>query len=115
MKFGDILAELRKDKGILQKDLAFVLNVSVSTISNYETNAHFPDIHTLLKLSDYFKVSIDYLLGRTAHNFYYKEKQTTDEIKLLHLVQKHFAYDEATKKSFLHYLECLESGNKERI
>lgn len=52
MSFSDILAELRKDNNMLQKDLATYLDVSVSTVSNYETDAHFPDILTLLKLAD---------------------------------------------------------------
>lgn len=63
-QFGEILAELRKDKGVKQKELAEMMHVSASTISNYETGVHYPDIEKLMELADYFGVTTDYLLGR---------------------------------------------------
>ena len=65
MKFGERVSELRKDKGLKQKDIATLLNVAVSTVSNYETDSHEPDMENLCKLADLFGVSTDYLLGRT--------------------------------------------------
>ncbi len=62
--FGELLAELRLDKKLTQRDLAQVLHVSVGTISNYENNVHFPDVEKLVGLADFFAVTIDYLLGR---------------------------------------------------
>lgn len=59
-----MIAELRKDRGLLQKELAQLLDVSIGTISNYETGVHNPEIETLIKLADYFNVSVDYMLGR---------------------------------------------------
>ncbi|HEY5584338.1 MAG TPA: helix-turn-helix transcriptional regulator [Ruminiclostridium sp.] len=66
MKFGDIIEEIRQDKGLYQKDLAKILNVSVATISHYESNINMPDIETICLLADYFGVSVDYILGRTT-------------------------------------------------
>lgn len=68
---GDIIRELRNDKNIDQKELAKVLNVSVSTISNYENEEYEPNIDTLNKLSDHFNVSIDYLFGKIKFHFKY--------------------------------------------
>ena len=65
MILGDLIAELRQDYGLNQKDLADILKVSVATISHYESEKSFPDLATLVKLADYFGVSTDYLLGRT--------------------------------------------------
>ena len=65
MGFGEKLSELRKDYGLKQKDIATLLNVAVSTVSNYETDSHEPDLENLCKLADLFHVSTDYLLGRT--------------------------------------------------
>ena len=62
---GDIISELRKDNQQTQKDLARVLNVSVATISHYESETNLPDAATLVRIADYFGVSIDYLMGRT--------------------------------------------------
>ena len=63
-KFGEILAELRQDRKLTQKDLAQEMFVSVGTISNYENGVHYPDVEKLISLADFFGVTTDYLLGR---------------------------------------------------
>lgn len=62
-QFGEILAELRQDSGMTQKELAQKLHVTTGTISNYENNVHFPDVEKLVDLSKLFNVTTDYLLG----------------------------------------------------
>ena len=59
------LKELRKHKKISQLKLAMELNTSQNTISRYETGEREPGINELIKIADYFNVSIDYLVGRT--------------------------------------------------
>lgn len=59
------LKEIRKSKGISQLKLAMDLNTNQNTISRYETGEREPGIHELIKIADYFDVSLDYLLGRT--------------------------------------------------
>lgn len=59
------LKELRKEKGISQLRLATELNTSQNTISRYETGEREPGIDELIKIADYFNVSVDYLIGRT--------------------------------------------------
>ena len=51
-QFGEILAELRKDHKMSQKELAKIIYVSTGTISNYETGTHFPDVEKLIALAD---------------------------------------------------------------
>lgn len=58
------LREIRKSKGISQLKLAMDLNMSQNTISRYETGEREPGIAELIKIADYFNVSIDYLVGR---------------------------------------------------
>lgn len=60
------LKQLRRKKGIGQKQLASYLHCSVGTVSNYESGTHCPDLDTLVKLADFYEVSVDYLLGRTS-------------------------------------------------
>ena len=67
MDIGQILVQLRTERGLYQKELAAALNVSVGTISNYEKNVHAPDLDTLCKIADYFGVTTDYLLRRTRY------------------------------------------------
>ena len=60
------LKELRKERNISQLKLALDLSMNQNTISRYETGEREADYETLIKIADYFKVSIDYLLGRTV-------------------------------------------------
>ena len=62
------LKELRKEKGITQLQLALALNMSQNTISRYETGERQAGYDELIRIADYFNVSIDYLLGRTDKN-----------------------------------------------
>ena len=64
MKFKN-LREIREDRDIKQKDIAKILNVSQNTYSQYETGIIPLTAETLIKLADYYNVSIDYLLDRT--------------------------------------------------
>ena len=59
------MRELRKARKISQLKMAMDLNMNQNTISRYETGSHQADYETLIKIADYFDVSIDYLLGRT--------------------------------------------------
>lgn len=65
-KFGEILMQLRQEKHFSQAELGNKIYVSGGTISNYEKGVHYPDVEKLVKLADFFDVSIDYLLGRSA-------------------------------------------------
>lgn len=62
------LKEIRKKKGISQLKLAMDLNTNQNTISRYETGDREPGINELIKIADYFNVSIDYLVGRTENS-----------------------------------------------
>lgn len=59
------LRGIREDRDIKQKDIAKILNVSQNTYSQYETGVISLTAEVLIKLSDYYGVSIDYLLDRT--------------------------------------------------
>lgn len=65
MNFGERLFQLRTERGIYQKQLAEYLSVSIGTISNYENSVHYPDLETLCKFAEYFRVTTDYLLDLT--------------------------------------------------
>lgn len=59
------LKEIRKARGISQVRMAIDLNVSQNTVSRYETGEREADYAMLIRIADYFGVSIDYLLCRT--------------------------------------------------
>ena len=57
------IRQLRKARHITMKELGLVVGLAESTISQYETGKRQPDNETLLKLSEYFNVTVGYLLG----------------------------------------------------
>lgn len=59
------LRGIREDRDIKQKEIAKYLNVSQNTYSQYETGVISLTADILLKLADYYSVSIDYILDRT--------------------------------------------------
>lgn len=64
MKFKNLRA-IREDRDIKQKDIAKILNVSQNTYSQYETGVISLTAEVLIKLANYYGVSIDYLLDQT--------------------------------------------------
>lgn len=64
MPFKNLRA-IREDRDIKQKDIAKMLNVSQNTYSQYETGVISLTAEVLIKLADFYSVSVDYLLDRT--------------------------------------------------
>ncbi|MFP7153791.1 helix-turn-helix domain-containing protein [Weissella paramesenteroides] len=57
------LKELRKQRYCTLQNVADAIGVSNGTVANYENEKREPNIATLIKLADYFDVSVDYLIG----------------------------------------------------
>jgi len=64
MSFNEQLTKLRKRNSITQIELANLLNIKQYVISSWETGRSEPNISQIIKLSDIFKISTDYLLDR---------------------------------------------------
>ena len=63
------LLELRKNKNLLQREVAFACDITTAAYGSYEKGDREPTLETLGKLADFFEVSIDELLGRTPQLF----------------------------------------------
>ncbi|MBR7147012.1 MAG: helix-turn-helix transcriptional regulator [Oscillospiraceae bacterium] len=59
------LKVLREERKISQLKLAMDLGLNQNAISRYESGTREADYKTLVRLADYFNVSVDYLLERT--------------------------------------------------
>ena len=59
------IRDLREDSDLKQKDLAAHLHISQNTYSQYETGIRSIPLETIVKIADYYGVSVDYLLGLT--------------------------------------------------
>jgi len=64
-KFAINLARMRHEKGLSQRQAAAELGVSQALLSHYETDAREPKLDFVVKACDYYKVTTDYILGRT--------------------------------------------------
>ncbi len=62
MNVGEKIKEWRKNEKLTQQELAEKLNVSNKTISSWETGRSYPDLQMIVEISDYFNVSLDFLL-----------------------------------------------------
>ncbi|MGM9534056.1 MAG: helix-turn-helix domain-containing protein [Intestinibacter sp.] len=104
--FGKRLAELRKENKITQRELANKLNISKSSLAMYETNKRQPTNDVLVKLADYFDVSVDYLLGRTI------ARKQVDTIAF-HSIDDSELSDEG-KEELRNYLEYLKTRHPKK-
>ncbi|NDO47837.1 helix-turn-helix transcriptional regulator [Clostridium sp. MD294] len=63
VNIADKLKYLRKEKQLTQKELANICSIEETTIQRLEYGGK-PSLDTVIKLADYFEVSVDYLIGR---------------------------------------------------
>lgn len=61
-KFNDWLKNIRKQRNLNQQKVALDLNISREALSYYENDKREPSLQLLLQMSDYFNVSINYLI-----------------------------------------------------
>lgn len=75
--FGELLRELRRDRGMTQAELAERLFVSPLTVSSYECGRSTPDDATKIKIAKIFGVSLDYMLGLIREPLPYAREEHT--------------------------------------
>jgi len=78
MELPDVIKLLRSNKGLSQRELAKIFNVSPSTIAMYETGQRAPDTDTIQIFADFFNVTTDYLLGRTDKEYPFTQDDPDD-------------------------------------
>ena len=65
--FSETLSALRKGRGVSQRQAAADLGISQALLSHYENGAREPGLRFVCKACDYYGVTADYILGRSAH------------------------------------------------
>lgn len=66
-EFGRIITNLRKKKGLSQKEVCAEMGISQALLSHYEKGIRECGLSFLIKTADFYNVSVDYLLGRTTN------------------------------------------------
>lgn len=84
MKFGERIKEQRKIKNMTQEDVAKHLHVSRKTISSWENENSYPDIKSLVKISDLYQISLDTLLNEDSglKEYLQKDKVQSNYLEL---------------------------------
>ena len=78
MSFGERLYNLRKENNISQEELAELLDVSRQSISKWENDKAYPEMTRLLFISNYFGVTLDYLMRGAECNEKAQESPTSE-------------------------------------
>jgi len=82
MTMGDRLRELRLRKKLSQEEVARHIGITRSAYSHYEINNRQPVYETLIKLSVFFQVSLDYMIGGEPMR---EEQMTADTLEVIQL------------------------------
>lgn len=121
MNFGDVLFQLRTERGVYQRELAEYLSVSVGTISNYENGVHSPDLKALCRIAEYFQVSADYLLGLTTNAMPIDSLniKLSDECTVGNVLNTVLELSQSSRQKMAKYMDmikiCEEMPKKEEI
>lgn len=85
IKTGDMIKELLDLHGMTQKQLAEILDLSPSALGNYIQGTREPDFSTLVRIADYFHVTVDYLLNHSVNGKGDRKETSHREELLLHI------------------------------
>ena len=103
--FTERLKILRLERGLSQQELSTKLNIPRTTISSWELGRRSPDIKMLEILADFFKVSIDYLVGKTDTR---NPVQVDKVLKSIHNIIKN-------DDELADYLQSLATNNEMQV
>lgn len=90
IEFGERIKKLRKQKTLTQEQLAKRLWVTKSIISAYESGNKYPSLDMLIKLSQTFNVSTDYLLGVNKKQYIDISNLSENQIEIIKKIIEEF-------------------------
>lgn len=109
IKMIENLRKLRIENGISQQQLGEALLVSQQSVNKYENHNVEPDVQGLIKIAEYFDVSLDYLTGRTDI------KEMVDKMKMseltdeeMRLISKFRGLTDEQKKAVMSVMESYK-------
>lgn len=104
-KCGAFIAKLRSERGMTQKELSEALNVSDKAISRWETGKGYPDVSSLMALSEFFSVSVNELLSGKRIDI--EKLPTTADENVLEVIRKNERINKKQKKQVAIYTLLL--------
>jgi len=106
------IKELRKEKKLTQMQLAEQLGINQTAISKWEADKTVPETGTLITLSEFFNVSIDYLLGRS--DFYFPDNLNIENLfsnEELQLIKDYRELNSECKRLVINTIKAFKSNN----
>jgi len=107
------IAELRKQKGLSQKEFAKFLKISPGNLCEWEKGRIEPSVDSLNIIANYFDVSIDYLVGRTDDFGNIKKSDVEIDKTTQELLKILSTFNERQKERVLAYAEGVLESEKE--
>lgn len=110
MTMGEMIRQLRKERGLTQEQLAEVMGVSIPAISKWETGQSAPELGAVVALADFFSVSVDCLVGHQV-----RRKGLDEMLEELEALQQsgdfHSARDMAERilRSYPNHYEAVDA------
>jgi transcriptional regulator with XRE-family HTH domain len=110
LTFGQKLLILRKNKKLSQKQLSDTLHIAFASLARYENDQRLPSAEILIKLSDFFNVSVDYLIKNLDQDFVSIENKQI--LSLAHKIDKLAPEDQSFLVDMIqNYLNKFERNN----
>jgi len=107
------IRELRKEKRITQLQLSIELGVTQETISAYEHGKHLPSLAALIKMSDIFQASMDYIMGRSPSDKPDSSDYQAQDEQRAHLMRCYRQLGSKNKARLVSYAEGLLDSQKD--
>lgn len=102
--FGIRLNKLRKERDLSLEDVAKIIGVTKATVSKYEKGINEPGMRVAIKLADYLKVSLDWLIGTSDDSEFVSKRSLVNMIESL---------TEENRKEALKYLQYIKTRNNQ--
>lgn len=102
------LKQLRDEHNLSQYDLADELDIKQSTIAMWENGTNAPRQATLIKIAEYFDVSVDYLLGKEKKSPENSDDRYSEFLKTFNLL------DDELKQKIIDYADFVRSRDADK-
>lgn len=107
------IKELRIEKKITQLQLSIDLGVTQETISAYEHGRHLPSVTALIRMSDIFDASMDYIMGRSPVRHSFEKDSVSLDIQRSELLSCYQRLGSKNKARLLSYAQGLLDSQKD--
>lgn len=92
MKLGQTIISIRKERKMTQEEFARIFHVTRQTVSNWENEKSYPDLETLVRISEEFQISLDAMLK--------------EDVQMVKKINREIQFSQKFKKGFKTVLAC---------